>query len=248
MKKRIYIIFIFLVLVSLLIIGAGKTYYQTVTKSSPWVQPTKTLTIQTATLACSIPVNTSKAPPISQELKEKYLPVWKELFMKKNNIDENYFTEHITVCYVFKNDWTEGESLVFDYQVKIDWAAALLTDSILVKLKGSQVYLTPDEVKTNGLIESRGRSLKYQISSIIPHNTVISYSVALDKVRKTCFSSLKPVVDPVNISRSLDYEYGELLFQTSSTISDKDNQCKFATMRLSDGEILSCSDGQCRIY
>lgn len=168
--------------------------------------------------------------------------------MKKNNMDENYFGEYITVCYVSKNDWTDGESLVFNYQVKVDWAAALLTDSILIRPKGFQAYLAPVEVRANGLTESNGRSLRYQIGSVVPHKTVISYFSALDKVRSACFSSLKPVADSVSISKSLNYEYGELLFNTSATISDKDNRCKFATLRLSDGEILRCSDGQCRIY
>ncbi len=163
-------------------------------------------------LRCSEVVNTSKTPPASQELRNKFFPLWEELFLQINNMSRDYFSEHIKIINVSTFNWNEGESLTVDYVFTIDWACSRLSDSILIKPKDTSNYYSIEGLRKKILENPRG--LGFKIGRIIPHRYILSYKDALSKARNQCYPSLKPDANSVLISASYNYQYGELLFKT----------------------------------
>jgi hypothetical protein len=98
------------------------------------------------------------------EVKEKYLPIWKKMLMKKNSLSEEYFRGHITVVDTALctdkslqlsgdpsanlDEWTREFFLVL-YKVKIDWAEMLVRDNFAVKTKDGGTYFDEPEVEAN---------------------------------------------------------------------------------------------------
>ena len=67
------------------------------------------------------------------EICSTYTEVWKELFIKRNNMTNEYFSEHITIInssiFVF-----DGEGLEIGYRVQNDWAIAESWDRFVIKI------------------------------------------------------------------------------------------------------------------
>jgi hypothetical protein len=94
------------------------------------------------------------------ELCERYLRVWKNLLLKRNNMSEEYFKKHITPVEAGAGPRGEGAGFVIWYKIKIDWAEIPGYNQFEVKLKPGEslyglnflnfptgVYLSEDEIE-----------------------------------------------------------------------------------------------------
>ena len=63
-----------------------------------------------------------------------YQAIWKELFAEKNNLDQDFFDNHIKLHYSDLNDWAKGISFYVCYNVEIDWLIGYNCDKFITKI------------------------------------------------------------------------------------------------------------------
>lgn len=194
-------------------------------------------------------INTSKEPPVSEDIKNTYSPIWKELFMEKNSISEEYFSKHIKIINIYKAELNSGESLNIRYQFVIDWATTLqIIDSLLIKSKDLSRYYSPEEVKQNAKTQNGVGTSPHKISRIIPVESIISYDTAINNLKTKCSSLLKTEPNNIAIDDSINSDqYGEIYLKAGGVIDEKKNKCKSGRIGLYDGEVTDCSDTFCWI-
>ena len=73
----------------------------------------------------------------------KYLQIWEELFIARNDMTRDYFNKHITATYSTIDSWNDGQSFRVEYKVKIDWAEATLADQFIIFISPSTDGLYP---------------------------------------------------------------------------------------------------------
>ncbi len=72
-----------------------------------------------------------------------YLSIWKHLLISRNNMTQDYFDNHITVCRTNLNKWNDGISFEVSYKIKIEWAEVILWDQFIIWLDPSTAGLYP---------------------------------------------------------------------------------------------------------
>lgn len=110
---------------------------------------------------------------------QTYLGIWKELFLAKNQMTQEYFDNHITICNTgtFKNT-QQGISFYLSYKVTIDWFEAKSDGDFLILLSPAYVQQYPEL----GL----------------PDNILLSGDQINGQINNTFFSSPMPAIVPVN--------------------------------------------------
>lgn len=192
----------------------------------------------------SITNHPSKEPPLSADLKEKYFPIWKETFLRMNNMTEDYFSKHIVIENISQSEWNEGESMRIRYLLNIDWSSSRLTDSILIKPVGD-AYFTQEQVLQNLLSDNGAELYQNQVSRIIPLESIPLFEEIIKNLKYKCHQSLSAT--ETRVEQGLNRGYGELHLQARGVVDKQRNICKSATVRVKDGEIVSCVDGPCWI-
>lgn len=157
---------------------------------------------------------------------------------------EDYFSKHVAVENIYRQEWNEGESMHIRYLINIDWNSSRLTDNILLKLKEGS-YFTQDQVKQNLLADKGAALYQNQVSKVIPLETILPYENLGKSLKDKCHRSLSP--SETFIEQGFNRGYGELHLRAWGTVNNEKNMCKSATIRVEDGEILSCMDTPCRI-
>jgi len=79
--------------------------------------------------------NYVKGSPCLDSLCVAYQKIWKQVFMEKNGLTDDYFNKHITLYGSGVGDWDEGTSFSICYEVTIDWAIAYTCDQFIIKNK-----------------------------------------------------------------------------------------------------------------
>lgn len=69
---------------------------------------------------------------------EQYFVVWKSIFLKKNNMSEDYFNAHILPTSSSISNWNSGSSFNVQYQVKIDWMTCKLADQFIIRTAATE--------------------------------------------------------------------------------------------------------------
>jgi len=91
----------------------------------------------------------------------KYLDIWKELFIQRNNLTGAFCRQHIAIEYSERSvpavyDWNDGTSFEICYSVKIDWATAYVCDQFIININNTlfpaldvprNVYLNKAEIE-----------------------------------------------------------------------------------------------------
>ena len=74
-----------------------------------------------------------------------YFGIWKELFLAKNKMTEDYFNNHITICntatYKYAN---QGFQFELAYKLTIDWFEAKFEEGFMIWLYPSYLQANPD--------------------------------------------------------------------------------------------------------
>ncbi len=65
---------------------------------------------------------------------ESYFKIWKDYFLKVNNMSTSYFDAHITPYESFIESWESGESYKVRYKVKIQWLEVDVRDEFLIRI------------------------------------------------------------------------------------------------------------------
>jgi hypothetical protein len=191
---------------------------------------------QERTVKCSQPVDNAQKNDLlncslcNSDICGKYQEIWKELFMEKNNLSENYFNDHIILCSSDTGSWDEGVSFNICYKVKIDWAVAWSCDQFIIKIKkGNNLYPAVDLPRDEFLSKDQIRTalMRKAFSSgmdSLSAAEVLKYSslkIALDQlitdsnVNTLCFNGIF-INDSGNISMRA---FGEYEHEINSCIS-----------------------------
>ena len=172
-----------------------------------------------------------------KNITEKYLPIWKKLFMEKNKISENYYNKHIRVIETgistdqSRNLSPERGREYFEvlYRIKIDWIEFSEADHLVIRKKNQTEYLSIEEF----IDEEESAKEKFQkVSSFIPiEGAPLSFEDAVQKLKQINSDAkyLKPVyLTLIFKSPSYDTEQianGGILLYGEGTIDFENNQC-----------------------
>ena len=185
------------------------------------------------------------------ELCTIYTAIWKELFIKRNNMTEEYFSKHITI----KSTETtppEREEVRFSicYQLQNDWAIALGGDAFLIKIAEDD-----DDYPEIGL--PKGTFLtQEQIEAAIDHRGFDSRIKKVPKTGPLKYSSMNEALDTLIEAASVEtlcftrvfisHTLGTLTLEAYAMYEDEYNVCIEATIDLITGQTyvidVSCDE------
>jgi hypothetical protein len=169
-----------------------------------------------------------------------YTAVWKELFMKQNNMTEEYFSKHITIIHSETTPpENEGGRFHISYRVQNGWAIATGGDGFIIRIAESNTrypeiglprgtYLTLAEIES--ALDHGGFSSKIHKA---PKTGPLRYSSmheALDSlIEAAC-------VDTMCFSRVfLSLHIGTLTMEAYAAYEDEENGCIIGTIDLITG-------------
>lgn len=178
---------------------------------------------------------------------QTYLAIWKQLFLEKNHMSQEYFNDHITPCSSHINKWADGFSYRISYKIKFDWVEVSESDQLIIWLHPSTAGLYPSlSLPRNTLLS------KNQISSAL---TLMAFSSSLntiDPLSRLKFSSydeaMADLADAAGVENfcgseifyegphMVDPPSGHPILRATATISEKENNCISATVDLVTGE------------
>jgi len=175
----------------------------------------------------------------------KYLEIWKELFMERNNLTGAFCSQHIEIEYSERSvpvvgDWSDGTSFGICYSVNIDWATAYVCDNFIVYINNTlyPALNVPRNVYLN----------KSEIEKVL---NIQSYSSEINKLtsdRKLKFKSLEDALNfaikEANVKTLHLTARGVFINRKTGQISLEAvesryeiNKCIFVTLNLISGQI-----------
>jgi len=179
---------------------------------------------------------------------QKYVLIWKALFMEKNNLSPQYFKDHIIVCSSGNNVWNEGISFSICYKIKIDWAVAYNCDQFVIKInKGNTRYPALDLPKDTLLA-------KEDIRLALDHRAYSSSILLLSNNDTLKFDSKEEAMgDLINTSGlntlcfseiDVDGVTGHMVLYAGAQYENKFNSCVQGSLDLMDGK-TTFTDSPC---
>ena len=173
----------------------------------------------------------------SDSLCEKYQSIWKELFIKKNGLTEEFFNNHIRV----RNPHINGTVFSIFYTVTIDWAFVHCWDNFIIKID-------EEDTSSSHLLLPRGVFLaKDDIETIIDAKAFSARLSKLTSDKMLKFNSLenakKFLTEQANVN-TLCLRYGNefyingdghITMNTSAEYDCNLNVCIYAQLDLING-------------
>ena len=179
---------------------------------------------------------------------QTYFAIWKELFLEKNNMKEDYFDTHITPCSTILHKVADGISFEIYFIVKVDWVEFRSYDTFIIWLSPStgamfptlniprSVLLTKEQI--SNLFDNYAFSTRL---SSVATLTSLKYSTRLEamkalisasKVDTLCSSFL--LYGPLNPKSSTS---GHPYLRASGDINRSENKCIESQIDLVTGEV-----------
>lgn len=168
-----------------------------------------------------------------------YQDIWKEIFLYNNNLSDDFFNEHITICKTGIHEWDEGLSFYIYYIVTHDWAKASRHDSFIIKIHEDNtlyphvsirrgVFLSKQEITIALYYNAFGSNI-----SKISSNTNLKYN-SIDLALSALIDSAK--VDTLcAIDITIDKTSGNITLETVAEYTDEYNSCIYANIDLFSG-------------
>jgi hypothetical protein len=180
----------------------------------------------------------------------EYINIWKEIFMQRNNLNEEYFDSHIELNQTSVDDWIEGSSISIAYYIKTDWAVACNVDRFIIKIQeGNTLY--PTLIVPRGVFLTKDDIIKVidmnafssEIIKLTPDETLkfktmedaMSFLIRQSSVNTLCFSRIY-----------VDRATGHLKLEAGAQDEAEVNKCINATLDLINNE-TNTADGPCFI-
>ena len=179
----------------------------------------------------------------------QYFPIWKELFLEKNDLDQEFFDNHIEVYRTSVNHWMQGISFRVCYQVQIDWAIAKKCDSFIINIEADDRYyplldlprnvnLSPEDVETVVDKMAFSSEINELADATIQYPSLeaaLDELIAFSGVNILCFSRLK-----------VDRHSGNLVLEAIGKYENLSNACIKGSVDLMTGE-MTVFDTVCAI-
>lgn len=175
---------------------------------------------------------------------QTYFGIWKELFLSKNQMSQEYYDDHIILCSSSIHNWDDGASFEIYYKVKIGWVEYRLYDQFIIYI-ASNVYPGLDVPRSVLLSKSQietilnGNYFSSQLGKVTPVNE-LKFASAADAMSALIRASN---VDTFCIGsasfpqRSFDkYTVGHPFFMASGVLNWNDNKCIEGSIDLITGK------------
>jgi hypothetical protein len=226
MKKTIFISFLFLIIFS-----CSKTDdIITVDCSHYSVSP--------STITCSGSICQS-------DTCSTYLSIWKELFLTKNQMTEQYFNNHITLCKIATYKYAnQGIQFEITYKFSIDWFETSFEE-------GFMIWLYPSYLQNNPTVNLPSETLlsKDQISNNI-NNPFFGHAIhTISPIDHLKYSSRQEAINAMAHAAgvndmcvstfSIQYQHtdnpplGHPILEASAVLNWDENRCASGVMDLS---------------
>jgi hypothetical protein len=187
--------------------------------------------------------------PISQsDTCKTYFAIWKEIFLEKNNMTEEYFNNHITPCKTSLHKWNDGISFEIYFKVKIGWVETKLYDDFAIILSSSTIGLYPTLSIPRSVLLS-----KDQISILVNNYAFSSRIFIVSPISSSKYNSqneaMKALIDATSVdtlcNSRIFYQIPNLNFsptghpfiEASCVINWAENKCVSSQMDLVTGEV-----------
>lgn len=179
---------------------------------------------------------------------QTYFAIWKELFLSKNQMDQQFFNEHITLCSTALHKWNDGISFEIYYKAKIDWAEDRLSDKFIIWLSPTTSGLYPTLYVPRNVLLSNN-----QIITILDGDAFSSRIYNVTPIENLKYSSLQEAMEALILASKVDtlctrYIYfqqpspdsiptGHPILESSATLNWSENRCITSTIDLVTGEV-----------
>ena len=178
-----------------------------------------------------------------------YTDIWKELFIKRNSMTEEYFDKHISII-ASGSSPPEREGVIFfiSYHLQNDWAIARGGDAFIIKIDEDE-----DDYPEIGLPKATFLTLE-QIEAAIDHRGFNSWIHKAPKTGPLRYSSMNEALDTLIKAARVDtlcftqvflsLSIGTLTLEAYGIYEDEENSCITGTIDLITGQTY-VKDGSC---
>ena len=101
---------------------------------------------------------------IPEDKTSHYSDLWKQEFMARNGISEDYFDEHISSIWTSSTCTSSATSLYVHYRITIDWAAIDRADKLVIMLSSSVVEYAYLNIPRDVYLDD------YQVGRVLDHD------------------------------------------------------------------------------
>jgi hypothetical protein len=177
---------------------------------------------------------------------QTYFNIWKDIFLSKNQMSQEYFDEHVILRSSLIHKWAKGISLEISYDVKIEWVESRLQDKFIFYITSN--YFPGLDVPRNTLLSKDqivtvidGNYFSSRINKIIPFNH-LKFSSETAAIRELINASNVDTFCTSRVSfpqKSFDkYTVGHPYLIAGGIINWEGNQCIEGSIDLINGETL----------
>jgi len=176
----------------------------------------------------------------------KYYNTWKNIFLSRNNMTEEYFSDHIIPYKTEISSWNKGESFRISYQVSIDWMICKQSDSFIIKINSETLYPTLNVTRGEYLTE-------VEINQVISLYAFSSFINVINSDDQLKYPSKKKALKEIRNEAGMNkiyfagYKYfiykpvftpnGHPYMLANGVIDEDENKCLQTTIDLTTGEI-----------
>jgi len=175
----------------------------------------------------------------TNETSQKYQNIWKELFLERNGLSEEFFGKYIELKTSFLNEWDDGISFSIGYYIKVDWAVAYNMDGFIVKITNEAIYPASNNPTNRYLI-------KEEVAKIVDRREYSSEIINLTPDETLKFATKDKAMDflikEANVSTLcfhrifVNTNTGHLMLEASAQYENESNKCISAFLDLVNGE------------
>jgi len=132
-----------------------------------------------------------------------YLAIWKDLFISRNQLTQQYFDEHVIPCGTQLSKWQDGISFEVYYKITIKWAETRLYDNFII-------WISP----TNNTFPSLN----------LPRNVLLSEDQINSAIGDMAFGSS---MNKISLTDNLKFTSKKAAIATMIKASNVDTLCNF---------------------
>jgi hypothetical protein len=209
-------------------------------------------TIRFTTKFFLMPFEDYEIPTYFPEEVRIFLPLWKQLFLSHNKMDDYYFDEHIRVIGAFISNFEryglQREFFVVEYYFYVDWARIKLRDQFIISYEETNLAEVIDTTQP----EKSFSAFEKKLVGVLPDRVLRSITsiklqdhiASKDEISKSVTNASPLLGFDVNRSVKLD-PHGELIMELWGTVDGDANKCLQATVELENAHVSDLTETAC---
>jgi len=162
----------------------------------------------------------------------KYLDIWKELLIEKNNLSQDFFDNNIQLVKSKTSRWNDGISFRICYKLTVKWAVAYNCDKFIIKInKENNLFPTLDLPRDTLLSKDE---IRIAVENRAFSSNITELSNSDDLKYSSMENALTTLIDYANVNKLC---YGEIY------INDSTGNLTLSASAEYENETNSCIEG-----